>query len=63
MKKYNESAMMQKMSLKEMNDVNGGNPVAIKAAEFLLGHVVGELLDRGAGDDFWEGWNDAKKNK
>lgn len=29
MKKYNESAMMQKMSLKEMNDVNGGNPVAI----------------------------------
>lgn len=32
MKKYNESAMMQKMSLKEMNDVNGGNPVAIKAA-------------------------------
>ena len=60
MKKYNESAMMKKMSLK---DVNGGNPVAIKAAEFLLGLVVGELLDRGAGDDFWEGWNDAKKNK
>ncbi|MCS2749098.1 class IIb bacteriocin, lactobin A/cerein 7B family [Phocaeicola vulgatus] len=24
MKKYNESAMMQKMSLKEMNEVNGG---------------------------------------
>lgn len=63
MRKNNEFAMMQEMSVQEMNDVNGGNPVVIRALEFILGLAVGELLDRGAGDDFMEGWNDAKKNK
>lgn len=63
MKTKSVNECMQDMGMQEMRSVNGGNPLVVKALEFVLGVVAGELLDRSSGDDFMDGWNDAKKNK
>lgn len=42
MKQYNESAMMQKMSVQELEVINGGNSTTL--GDFV-GKLVGELVD------------------
>ncbi|WP_373136130.1 hypothetical protein [Phocaeicola plebeius] len=42
MKKYNEAVMMQKMSLHELEVINGGNSTTLGN---LVGKLDGELVD------------------
>ena len=60
MKNFKENALVQKMNLDEMKEVNGGFPELVF---LVIGILVTEALDRNAGNDFMDGWNDAKNNK
>ncbi len=51
---------MQEMNLNEMREVSGGS---LELVFLVIGILVTEALDRNAGNDFMDGWNDAKNNK
>ena len=60
MKNFKENALVQKMNLDEMREVSGGS---LELVFLVIGILVTEALDRNAGNDFMDGWNDAKNNK
>jgi hypothetical protein len=50
---------VKEMTQIQLQTVNGGFG---NAFWFVLGILISELLDRGAPQDFKDGWNDAKDN-
>ena len=60
MKSLKNNVLMQEMNLNEMREVSGGS---LELVFLVIGILVTESLDRNAGNDFMDGWNDAKNNK
>ena len=59
MKSLKNNVLMQEMNLNEMREVSGGS---LELVFLVIGILVTEALDRNAGNDFMDGWNDAKNN-
>lgn len=60
MKSLKNNVLMQEMNLNEMREVSGGS---LELVFLVIGILVTEALDRNVGNDFMDGWNDAKNNK